>query len=120
MPQIDYVGTNPLGYDEFHLMADGNSDGSDRRPVLEIYVAQDNKIWIAGVEKPETFQATNGTVHRHDMDEIAAVDPEMATMMDLCGAVHNGICMGALTAYVIPRIATLMARVYVPKVSVTK
>jgi hypothetical protein len=119
MPQIDYVGTN-LRYDEFHLMADGNSDGSDRRPVLEIYVAQDNKIWIAGVEKPETFQATNGEVHRHDMDDIAAADPETAMLMDLCGAVHNGICMGALTAYVIPRIATLMARVYVPKVSVTE
>lgn len=120
MPQIDYVGTNPLGYDEFHLMADGNSDGSDRRPVLGIYVDTDDRIWISGVSDALNFQSTNGTVHRHDMDEIAAADPEMATMMDLCGAVHNGICMGALAAYVVPRVATLMARVYVPKVPVTK
>lgn len=98
---ITYVGKSEGDYfDLFHYLSDGN------RPVMEILVSPDNVIWIAGtggygVGVP---QETKGVVHRHTDDELEAV-----------GIDTEYVCLGAIAAYVVPRIATLMARVYCPK-----
>ena len=75
MPDITYVGSSEGDYFElFHLLADGNSDGTNRRPVLEILISPDNKIWIAGVEGHGNGipQETKGEVHRHTDAVLAA------------------------------------------------
>lgn len=83
----------------FHFLADGN------RPVLEIYVDESTDtdaklpILINGVGKgPDDIQQTKGTTHA-----------------DVSGD-KTRICMNCLAKYIVPRIATLMARVYVPAV----
>lgn len=97
---ITYVGkSNGDYFDLFHYLSDGN------RPVMEILVSPDNVIWIAGtcgygVGVP---QETKGRVHRHTDDELEAAGIDTAY-----------VCLGAIAAYVVPRIATLMARVYCP------
>lgn len=106
MPDITYVGKSEGDYFElFHLMADGASDGSNRRPVMEVLVSPDDKIWISGVDGYGVIvpQETKGTVHRHKDDELEAA-----------GVDTEHVCLGAVMAYVVPRIATLMARVYCP------
>lgn len=108
MPDITWVGKSEGDYfDLYHLLADGDSDGHNRRPVLEVLVSPDNKIWIAGcagygVPVP---QETNGKVHRH-------VDAVLAEHIGEDNATE--ICIGSVAQYVLPRIATLMARVYCP------
>ena len=106
MPDITYVGKSEgESFDLFYLMADGG------RPVLEILVDSDNKIWVAAV--PTGYgsllatlpQQTKGEAHRHTDEQLAeAIGYDNATE----------ICLGAIAAYVVPRIATLMARVYCP------
>lgn len=107
MPDITYAGKSEGDYfDLFHLMADGSSDGENRRPVLEILISPDDKIWIAGVDGYGVMvpQETNGKVHRHTDEEFEAkgIDTEY-------------VCLGAVAGYIVPRIATMMARVYCPK-----
>jgi hypothetical protein len=95
---ITYVGKSEGDYfDLFHFMADGD------RPVLEILVSPDNKIWVAGMTGLSIPQETKGTVHRHKDDEFEAV-----------GIDTEHVCLGSIAGYVVPRIATLMARVYCP------
>lgn len=95
---ITYVGKSDGDYFElFHFLADGG------RPVLEILVDPEDKIWISGVTGLTIPQVTNGEVHRHKDDEFEAV-----------GIDTQHVCLGAIAAYVVPRVATLMARVYVP------
>lgn len=111
MPDITYVGKSEgESFDLFHYLADGN------RPVLEILVDSDDKIWIAAV--PTEYgpllatlpQQTKGEAHRHTDEQLAqAIGFENATT----------ICIGAIAAYVVPRIATLMARVYCPATPIT-
>lgn len=110
MPDITYHGSSEGGtFEVFYLMADGDSDGQNRRPVLEVLVDRDDKIWIAAVQSPyvpavSTLpQVTNGTVHRHTDEDLEAAGVDSAC-----------VCLGAVMAYVFPRIATLMARVYCP------
>lgn len=108
IPDITYVGKSEGGYfDLFHMLADGDdSDGSNRRPVLEILVSPDDRIWIAGVGGYGVAvpRETGGVAHRHrDEDlEAAGIDTEY-------------VCLGAVMAYVIPRVASLMARAYCPR-----
>jgi hypothetical protein len=95
---ITYVGKSEGSYfDLFHYLADGN------RPVLELLVCPENKIWIAATTGLSVPQETKGVVHRHKDEELeaAGVDTEY-------------ICHGSIAAYVVPRIGTLMARVYCP------
>lgn len=110
MPDITYAGQSDGGtFELFHLMADGDSDGQNRRPVLEILVDAEDKIWVAGVPSatvglPATLpQVTKGTVHRHTDEQL-----------EVAGIDTSYVCLGAVAAYVVPRIATLMARVYCP------
>jgi len=101
MADITYVGKSEGDYFElFHYLADGN------RPVLEILVSPDDKIWISGVDGHGNGipQETKGEAHRHTDDELEAV-----------GIDTKYVCLGAVAAYVVPRIATLMGRVYCPK-----
>jgi hypothetical protein len=112
MPDITYAGKSEGdAFDLYHLMADGDSDGQNRRPVLEILVDSDDHIWVAAI--PTVYgpllatlpQQTKGKVHRHTDHELAAaIGEDNATE----------ICLGAVAAYVLPRVATLMARVYCP------
>lgn len=100
MPDITYVGKSDGDYfDLFHYLSDGN------RPVLEILVSPDNEIYVAGVGGYGQLvpQLTKGTVHRHTDEQLeqAGIDTEY-------------VCLGAVASYVVPRIATLMARVYCP------
>lgn len=107
MPDITYVGKSEGDYfDLFHLLADGDANGDNRRPVLEILVSPDDKIWIAGVDGHGNGipQETNGEVHRHTDDQLEAA-----------GIDTQYVCLGAVASYVVPRIATLMGRVYCPK-----
>jgi len=123
MPEIRFVKTVGA-LDEFALLADGQSDGSDRRPVLALYVDRtDEALWIAPYDtktgQPQTWsiQKTSGVMHRHPLGEIAETDPETALMVDALGIVdgQTDVCMGTMYHYVTERAFTLMARVYYPK-----
>ena len=95
---IVYVGKSDGDYFElFHYLADGG------RPVMEILIDPENKIWVSGMTGLSIPQVTKGEVHRHTDEyfEIAGIDSEY-------------ICLGSIAAYVVPRIGTLMARVYCP------
>lgn len=101
MSDITYVGASEGDYFElFHLLSDGD------RPVMEILVDPYDRIWIAGVEGYGVAvpQLTDGTIHRH-------ADEELETH----GINTRFICLGAVMAYVVPRAAELMARVYCPR-----
>lgn len=107
MPDITYVGKSEGDYfDLFHLLADG-TDESTRRPVMEICISPDNEIYVSGVNGYGVLvpMLTKGKVHRHTDAELeqAGIDTEY-------------VCLGSVMAYVKPRIATLMARVYCPNV----
>lgn len=106
---ITYVGAN--GSDHlFHFLADGD------RPVLEIYVdenAASNSdkpnlpIRINGVGHPlDNVQVTKGLTHAEPVHAVK----------DGQDGIELHICVGCLASYVLPRIVTLMARVYVPTV----
>lgn len=106
MPDITYVGKSEGDYFElFHLLADGDASGSGRRPVMEVLVDPEDKIWVSGVAGYGVTvpQETKGTVHRHTDEELEAA-----------GIDSQHVCLGAVMSYVVPRVATLMARVYCP------
>jgi hypothetical protein len=89
-------------FEVFHYLADGN------RPVLNILVDTLDQIWIAAVEPPlnyvtNTPQLTKGVAHRHT-DEV------LQTM----GVTLETVCLQSIAAYIVPRIGTMMARVYCP------
>ena len=107
MPDITYVGKSDGDYfDLYHLLADGDSNGQNRRPVMEILIDPFDQIWVCGVNGLSIPQVTKGKVHRHTDHELAeAIGDDNATE----------ICLGAVVNYVHPRIATLMARVYCPQ-----
>ena len=95
----------------FHIMADGD------RPILEIHVdatpgAETLPILINAVGAPvENAQRTKGLTV---IDSIPSTDSDgMPTGMT---AIPN--VMG-IASYIVPRIHTMMARVYVPKVNVS-
>jgi hypothetical protein len=96
---ITYVGKSDGDYfDLFHVIVDG-------RPVMEILVCPENTVWVAGVSGfgVAVPQQTAGVVHRHrdEWFEQNGIDSE-----------H--VCLGSIRAFVVPRIASLMARVYCP------
>jgi hypothetical protein len=107
VPDITYVGKSDGDYfDMFHYLADDQSekrDGSQRRPVMEILVDPTDSIWVCGVNGLSIPQPTKGTVHRHTDEQFEAA-----------GIDASYVCLGSVAAYVVPRIATLMARVYCP------
>ena len=84
-------------FELFHYLADGD------RPVLEILVDPDMRIWVAAVTGLSVPQVTDGLTHRH-------VDAEFEAL----GIDTTYTCLGGIAAYVRPRIADLMARVYCP------
>ena len=99
---ITYVGRSGGDYfDLFHVLSE-----DDERPVLEILVSPDNVIWIAGVTGLSVPRETDGRVHRHRDAQLEehGIDTEY-------------VCLGSVAAFVRPRIAELMARVYVPTTS---
>jgi hypothetical protein len=102
-----YVGRSEGDYFEvFHYLADDQSkerDGSGNRPVLEILVCPENKIWIAGVNGLSIPQETNGRAHRH-------IDPQLED----AGIDTEHVCIASIIKYIVPRAATMMARVYCP------
>lgn len=102
---IAYVSVNGTDH-KFHFIADGG------RPVLEIYVdAKPGDLFLpirinAVGAPPDAAQATKGmTVMAH-----------IVTSED--GDTPDGILsvpdMEPIASYIVPRIATMMARVYVP------
>lgn len=97
---IKHVSKNGARH-TFHYLADGD------RPVLVIYVDESPEadaklpILINGVGKgPDDIQQTKGVTHA-------------AVQVSEDGA-KPYICINCLARYVVPRIGTLMARVYVP------
>lgn len=103
---IVYVGAS--GTDHLiHFLADGD------RPILEIYVDEKDvvdeqdgqqmlRIRINGIGRPlDDIQPTRGTTHT-----LAKIDEN---------GVETRICVTCLARYIVPRIATMLARVYVPK-----
>lgn len=89
------------GRHQFNILADGN------RPVLEIFVDESADegaklpIFVKGVGKGlDDLQATKGLTHA-------------AVKVDESG-VQVWICANCIVRYVLPRIVTLMARVYLP------
>jgi hypothetical protein len=92
---ITYVGKSDGDYfDLYHFLADGN------RALLEILVSPDMSIWIAGVGGfgIAVPQLTKGVAHSHSI--VEGIEPV--------------VCLKSVAGYVIPRISTLMGRVYVP------
>lgn len=106
MPDITYVGREN-DTDVFHVLADGDSDGANRRPVLKVLVDDTDRIWVAAIGESLPI-LTRGEAHRH-MDEE----------LERSGIDTRYVCLGSVVAYVGPRIVTLMARVYCPRVDVT-
>lgn len=98
---ITYEGVSQ-GWEKFYFRADGD------RPVLEILIPGNDRIYVASVKDgdPVVYE-TMGMVHRHTDEalEAAGIDTQY-------------ICLGSVKSYVVPRIATLMARVYCPSTPV--
>lgn len=96
---VTYVGKSEGDYFElFHYLADGD------RPVLEILVDPESRVWIAGVTGLSIPQDTGKKVHRHRDEELEAhgIDTE-----------H--VCTGGITIITALNIVDWMARVYCPK-----
>jgi hypothetical protein len=99
---MTYVGESEGGtFDLFHFLSDGN------RPVLEILVSkEDNSIWVAGIDTTYILttlpQRTKGVAHRHPLETDGVTFGEY-------------VCMESVLVYILPRIVTMMARVYCPK-----
>lgn len=109
MDGIAYVGETK-GRHKFHFLADGD------RPVLEVYVdladtkpgVEEMPIYINGIDFPEQkMQVTKGLTK---MIPVAQVDDD---------GIPDGVTVvpdpALIVAYIVPRTATMMARVYVPK-----
>lgn len=110
MAGLAYVGEN-AGSHLFHFLADGD------RPVLEIYVdVKDTTdmdaelpIYINGVGKPlDDRQATKGVTKLAMIESPADADGIPSGIMVIPD-------LRFVAIYVVERIHTLMARVYVPK-----
>lgn len=103
---LTYVGKGENDVDLFHFLADGD------RPVLTICVAHDDTIWVGPVDcKNWDLQKTKGVIHRHPLDESDEILSQA-----ILGVPATNVCSGAIAQYILPRIATMMARVYCPKV----
>ena len=108
MDNITYVGKGENAADLFHCIADGN------RPVMTIAVDIHDCIWIGPVNaKPSQMQKTKGVVHRHPLDESDEILSQA-----ILGVPATDVCSGSIAQYIVPRTATMMARVYCPQVSV--
>jgi hypothetical protein len=108
MDGLEYVGKGENNSDIFHCIADGN------RPVLEIAVDVQDNIWIGRVGVSGfQMQMTKGKIHRHPLDESDEILSQA-----LIGEPPTDVCVDSIAQYIVPRIATMMARVYCPKVTV--
>jgi hypothetical protein len=92
-------------WSRFHYLDDG------LRPIMEILVDWKGNIWVAGIDTEITHDSvlpvlTKGMTHRHVDDALAK---------ELGEENASEVCRDGLITYVLPRIATLMARCYVPK-----
>jgi hypothetical protein len=97
---LTYVGMSDEGYEQFHLLADGN------RPVLNVMIDATDAIWVSALDDGVAInvpQRTKGVVHRHTDADLEA-----------SGIDSSHVCLGAVASYVVPRAVTLMARVYCP------
>lgn len=97
---LTYVGMSDEGYEQFHLLADGN------RPVLNVMIDATDAIWVSALDDGVAInvpQRTKGVVHRHTDAYLEAE-----------GIDSSHVCLGAVASYVVPRAVTLMARVYCP------
>jgi hypothetical protein len=92
---MQYVGEN-AGMFKIYFLADGD------RPVLEISVMKtDGSVKVGRVDGPlDDILATKGMTHIVDV-----ITENGASKLP---------CMNCLAVYVVPRIVTLMARVYAP------
>lgn len=106
MDSIAYVNTVGTRH-TFYCLADGD------RPVLAVYVddvpgaGDELPILIGHVNgDPSTIQETKGTAR-------ADVVPVTDAVGDVIG-LDRRVCLKSIAAYVVPRTATMMARVYVP------
>lgn len=104
---VETIGTRHT----FHCLADGG------RPVLVVYVddvpgaSEQLPILIGAVgADPSSAQSTLGVTH-------ADVKPITDPSGDVIG-VERRVCVKHIARYVVPRTATLMARIYVPKINV--
>lgn len=106
MADLRYVGSSDNRH-LFHFLADGD------RPALEIYVnakpGEDKlPIFINAVGAPlDDMQETKGLTH---MTSKLDTDVDGAPL-----GVTPLVCINCLAGYIVPRIHTLMTRVYVPK-----
>lgn len=110
MAALEYIGMVGTQH-QINFLADGD------RPVLEIYVDapdtdldKDRVIHIKGVGKPlDDMQSTHGITRLMLIAEPTKADEVIPDGLKI---VPN---LELVALYVIPRIHTLMARVYVPK-----
>ena len=111
MAGLAYVGEN-AGSHLFHFLADGD------RPVLEIYVDVKNPtdmeaelpIYINGVGRPlDDRQITRGVTKLAMVESPPTDDTEVPSGIMVIPDLRY------VAVYVVERIHTLMARVYVPK-----
>ena len=97
---LTYVGMSDEGYEQFHLLADGD------RPVLNVMIDATDVIWVSALDDGVAInvpQRTKGVVHRHTDAYLEAEEID-----------SSHVCLGAVMSYVLPRAVTLMARVYCP------
>lgn len=121
MPTVEYVQTWGQTGERFRLVTDGGT-----RPAMEILVDSDNSIYVAPIVHDNLVPGTcvlqtKGKVHRHDSDQpILAEDGTPAPDFEQIIIKNHvlsptGVCMSSIYSYVMPRVATLMARCYAPQ-----
>jgi len=113
MPSIEYVGIWGQTGERYQLVAENGT-----KPVMEILVdsAGNDRIYVARVCEGDLIPgelalSTNGQAHRHEPTSLS--DDFEEGMMAAAALSPNGVCVGSLYQYVMPRIATLMGRCYV-------
>lgn len=121
MPTVEYVQTWGQTGERFRLVTDGGT-----RPAMEILVDNDDSIYVAPIVHDNVIPGdcllqTKGKVHRHDPDQPIADETgnPMGEFEQIVIKNHalspTGVCMSSIYSYVMPRVATLMARCYAPQ-----
>jgi hypothetical protein len=84
---------------------------------MEVLVDIDERIYVAPITNAEFIPGdavltTSGKIHKHEAKSLAENFEE--GMIAAAVLSPAGVCLASLYEYVIPRVATLMGRCYVP------
>ena len=108
MDGIEYVGIVVIGSTvthKFHMLADGN------RPVLDVYVAD-----MINQEKMPILINRHGAPFADTLKTLGETHADVQlTVVDGQEGLTRTMCEACIVTYIVPRTATMMARVYLPQ-----